>query len=273
MSSYTLYLTSLLITLFYTSCIFFIAKHKKDNSIIDIAYGPGFIITAVALACIQLTYHPLPTFGSIIFILILIWGIRLSRRIYKKNKHKGEDFRYRAWREDWMIRGEKYFLLRSYVQIFILQGIIISLVLLPFTLSISSDLQNTIGYTIPLLLGVLLWALGFIFESVGDAQLDRFISKRYEHKSTLIKSGLWKYTRHPNYFGESLMWVGIAVIAFGATMSLFVFVSPFLITGLLLFVSGVPMLEKKWEDDKNTKEEWEHYKKKTSMFFPLPPRR
>jgi steroid 5-alpha reductase family enzyme len=268
MQSFTLYLTSLLITLLYTTYIFFIAKKKRNNSIIDIAYGPGFILTALFIACIQLSYQPLPTFGVIIFILIAIWGTRLSYRIYKKNKSKDEDFRYKAWREEWSKQGHQYFLLRSYVQIFILQGIIISLVLLPFTLSISSDLLNSYGYVIALLLGLALWVIGFIFEAIGDAQLDKFIRSKNEHKGRIIKTGLWKYTRHPNYFGESLMWIGISIIAFGATMSLFVFVSPFLITGLLLFVSGVPMLEKKWEGI----EEWEHYKNKTSMFFPLPPR-
>lgn len=233
----------------------------------DVAYGIGFIVTAFFLACIQLTYAPLPSFAMVIFLLITIWGIRLSSRIYKKNKNKGEDFRYRHWRDDWMTQGMKYFLLRSYVQVFILQAVIISLVLLPFTLTISSDLQNPLGYTLALLLGVLLWIFGFIFEAVGDKQLDRFIKNKDHHNQTIMKTGLWKYTRHPNYFGESMMWIGISIIAFGATMSLFVFVSPFLITGLLLFVSGVPMLEKKWEGN----EEWEHYKKKTSMFFPLPP--
>lgn len=268
MTSLTLYLTSLLIVLVYTTYFFFIAKERKNNSIIDIAYGPGFIVTAFFLACIQLTYNPLPTFGSIIFILIIIWGARLSYRIFKKNRVKGEDFRYKAWREEWSKQGHDYFLVRSYVQIFVLQGIIISLVLVPFTLSVSADLLNTSGYVLALLFGLALWIVGFVFEAVGDAQLDRFIKHKHVHGLTIMKSGLWKYTRHPNYFGESMMWWGISIIAFGATMSLFVFVSPFIITGLLLFVSGVPMLEKKWEGN----EEWEHYKKKTSVFFPLPPK-
>jgi steroid 5-alpha reductase family enzyme len=215
-------------------------------------------------------YTPLPAFSVIIFFLIVIWGTRLTRRIYRKNKSKGEDFRYKAWREEWTAHGgHDYFLKRSYFQIYMLQGVIMSLVLLPFTLSIATDLQNPVGYVIPLLLGFALWVIGYFFESIGDRQLDLFIKHKDDHKGTIMKSGLWKYTRHPNYFGESMMWIGISIIAFGASMSLFVFVSPFLITGLLLFVSGVPMLEKKWEGN----EEWEHYKKKTSMFFPLPPGR
>lgn len=269
MTSFTLFLTSLLITLLYTTYIFFIAKKKKNNSIMDIAYGPGFIITAFFLACIQMSYRPLSLFSVTIFILICIWGTRLARRIHKKNKNKGEDFRYKAWRDEWTAHGgHEYFLTRSYVQIFALQGIIMGLVLLPFTLSIATDLQNPTGSFLALLLGLIIWIIGYFFESVGDRQLDLFIKHKDEHKGTIMKSGLWKYTRHPNYFGESMMWVGIAVIAFSPTTCLFVFVSPFLITGLLLFVSGVPMLEKKWEGN----EEWEHYKKKTSMFFPLPPR-
>lgn len=84
-----------------------------------------------------------------------------------------------------------------------------------------------------------------------------------------MKSGLWKYTRHPNYFGESLMWWGLALVAFGGVATYFVFLSPLLITYLLTKVSGIPMLEKKWEGVP----EWEVYKKQTSAFFPLPPKK
>jgi steroid 5-alpha reductase family enzyme len=141
-----------------------------------------------------------------------------------------------------------------------------SLVLLPFTLAISSDLKNDYGYTYMLVSGLALWVLGFFFEAVGDAQLDNFLKHKHEHGPQIMKTGLWKYSRHPNYFGESSMWTGVALIAFGATSSLFTFVSPFLITLLLLFVSGIPVIERKREGNK----EWEEYKQKTSSFIPLP---
>ena len=109
--------------------------------------------------------------------------------------------------------------------------------------------------------------VGFFFEVLGDKQLDTFI-KDPNKKSTIMQTGLWKYTRHPNYFGESTMWWGLALIALIGSSSILVVLSPILITYLLLFVSGIPMLEKKWDGIP----EWEVYKKKTSTFFPLPPR-
>lgn len=266
MNSIELYFTSLLLAFLFTSSIFPFALKKKNNSLIDRFYGIAFIVIATALAAIQLHYMPLPTFGAIIYLLVVIWGVRLAMRIHKKYKHKGEDSRYKEWREQWSVYGETYVKIRSYLQVFVLQAFVISIVLLPFTLTLASDLQNIFGYTFALLGGLLLWITGFIFESVGDAQLDTFMRGRHEHGPHILTKGLWKYSRHPNYFGESAMWTGLAIIGFGATMSLFTFLSPILITLLLLYVSGIPLIEKKWEGNK----EWEEYKAKTSAFFPLP---
>lgn len=117
--------------------------------------------------------------------------------------------------------------------------------------------------------GFVLWLIGFFFETVGDAQLDAFI-KNPENKGKIMMSGLWKYSRHPNYFGESTMWWGIALMSLGlSALPLYGFVSPLLITYLLLYVSGVPMLERRWEGNP----EWEAYKARTSVIVPLPPRK
>jgi len=261
----TLYLTSLIISIVYTSSLFLLALKKKDNSIIDIAYGPGFIVTASILSILTLTVTPLSPFSVILLLCIYTWGTRLSYRIYQKNKNKPEDFRYAGWRESWSQKGKAYFLVRSYIQIFILQGFVISIVLLPFTLSLWGGKEAPLLLTI----GLTLWIIGFIFEVIGDAQLDRFIQNKDPNKGAIMKNGLWKYTRHPNYFGESVMWWGLALIAFGGVSTYFVFLSPVLITYLLTQVSGIPMLEKKWQGIP----EWEVYKKQTSAFFPLPPKK
>ena len=261
MSTFTLYLISLSIILLYTTTVFLLALKKKDNSIIDIAYGAGFIVTAWMLAILKLMTAPLTPYSFLILILITIWGTRLSYRIYQKNKGKPEDFRYKNWRDLWMKKGLPYFLVRAYLQIFVLQGIVISIVLLPFTLSIITSPMTSYW----IVLGLIVWCIGFFFEAVGDRQLDRFI-KDNNRVGTILKTGLWKYTRHPNYFGESTMWVGIALISLTASSSTIVILSPILITYLLLFVSGIPMLEKKWDGNP----EWEEYKKKTSAFFPMP---
>lgn len=261
MQSLTLYTLSLIIVLIYTTALFFIAQKKKDNSIIDIAYGIGFIVTAYVLAVIRLATYPLSIYSLLILLLITIWGVRLSYRIYQKNKGKPEDFRYAAWRVEWGKKGKFYYIVRTYLQIFVLQGFVISIILLPFTLSLSL-------YDIPtnfVWIGVLVWVIGFFFEVAGDKQLDTFI-KDPNKTSAIMQTGLWKYTRHPNYFGESTMWWGLALISLIGASSIFVVLSPILITYLLLFVSGIPMLEKKWAGIP----EWEVYKKKTSAFLPLP---
>ncbi len=264
MLSTTFYILSLIIIFSFATFLFFIAQIKKDNSIIDIAYGIGFIVASYILAGILLKVTDLPSSTILILILITLWGTRLAVRIFMKNHGKPEDFRYASWREQWNKKGNFYYYVRSYLQIFILQGIVTSIVLLPFTLSLhTADLPNHL-----LLFGLVIWMIGFSFEAVGDAQLDKFIKSKAIHKGTIMKTGLWKYTRHPNYFGESMMWFGIAFISLSTGSSYLVFLSPILITYLLLKVSGIPMLEKKWAGVP----EWEVYKEKTSAFIPLPPK-
>ena len=139
MISIAFYLLSLITVLGYTTVLFFIAQTKKDNSIIDIGYGLGFIFTAITLMLAQYNRGTLSSYTICLFILILIWGLRLASRIYLKNKGKDEDFRYQTWRKEWGKKGVIYYYARAYLQIFILQGFIISIVLLPFTLTIGGS--------------------------------------------------------------------------------------------------------------------------------------
>lgn len=259
-----IYTLSFILSLLFTTLIFSLALRIKNNSIMDIGYGLCFIFTSIILSYIAITQNGLPFISLLLLFLILIWGSRLAMRIYKRNKNKEEDFRYAVWRIEWSRYGKLYCILRSYLQIYVLQAFIISLVLLPFTLSLT-------GTTISVLscIGILLWMLGFFFEAVGDAQLDSFIAKRNKHGLRFLTTGLFAYTRHPNYFGESMMWLGLATISFGGGSSFIVYLSPLLITTLLLFVSGIPMVEKRWRGDK----EWEAYAKKTNAFLPFPPKK
>jgi steroid 5-alpha reductase family enzyme len=259
-----MYLFSLAIIVVYMTTMFAIACIKKDNSIVDIAYGPAFILTASVLTLLSKLETTLAPHVTILFSCITIWGIRLALRIHTKNKNKGEDFRYKAWRTRWMKYGSIYFYVRSYIQIFLLQGVVVSIVLLPFTLT----LENNFPLVALSFLGIIVWLFGFIFEYLGDKQLDNFIVDTNPKKGKVMKLGLWKYSRHPNYFGESLMWWSLALIAFSSSGNAIVFLSPMCITYLLLYVSGIPMLEKKWEGLL----EWEVYKSKTSPFLPLPPK-
>lgn len=243
----------------YMTGLFLLGLILKNNGVADIGYGVGFIVlTAVAL---YLTIESDP-YVIAMAALVFLWGARLAVRIFLKNRGKPEDFRYKAWRDAWGV----FFIPRSFLQIYMLQGAIIFIVALPMTLS--AVFPAVEHHLWPVYAGILLWIAGFLFESIADFQLDHFIHNP-ANRGRIMTLGLWRYSRHPNYFGESLMWWALALIASGLSSQPFlVFISPILITFLLLFVSGVPMLEKRWKGNR----EWEAYARQTSVFVPLPPR-
>lgn len=250
-------LISLAVLLSFMAVLFAIGMATKNNAVADVGYGIAFIIVIAATLAQFPGTAPLTL---MLAVLPLVWGLRLALRIYLKNRGKPEDFRYRAWREEW----GKTFVVRSFLQVYMLQGLVVFTVALPVMLAIAYPSSAMPAFAVT---GFLIWAVGFFFEAVGDYQLDRFI-RNPENKGRIMSRGLWKYSRHPNYFGESTMWVGIAVAASGLTsLPLLGFISPALITFLLLKVSGVPLLEKHFEGNP----EWEAYKARTSVFFPLPP--
>ncbi len=255
----------------YMAGMFFLSLMKKDNSIVDIAYGIGFIIVA---------WSTLLIFGNHTFIqllitgLITIWGLRLSIRIYLRNKGKPEDFRYKKWREEWT-----WFKTRSFFQIYMLQGLIIigiSTVSIFINSSIHTRLPNTIYSTILVIIGALAWVKGFFFEAVGDYQLSTFIKHQTELKArgetpakTVMDEGLWSMTRHPNYFGEVAMWWGLFIIALSVQGGIVTIISPLIITFLLLKVSGIPMLEAHYKGNA----EYEAYQARTNALIPWFPKK
>jgi steroid 5-alpha reductase family enzyme len=250
----------------FVTVVFCIALLRRDNSIADIAYGAAFSLVTLTLYFTQFVTPSLRS--SIVTACIAAWSARIVLRIYLKNRGKKEDFRYAAWRTEWMQRGYVYTVIRSYLQVFLLQGFIILLVVLPGILANTLQTSTMAWYN---WLGLALWVIGFLFESIGDKQLDTFLAgkKAGTEKAAIMKTGLWKYTRHPNYFGESLMWWGLALVChLGMPYSVLAFISPILITHLLINVSGIPMLEKKWAGNP----EWEEYAKRTSAFLPSMPK-
>lgn len=249
---------------FYMNIAFIVSLIRRDNGTADIFYGGGFII--ISVITYYLTYYKPLSF--ILMLLILAWGIRLAVRITFRNHGKPEDYRYKKYRDEW----GKFFIPRSYLQIYMLQGLVIYLISFPI---IFLGIFGSYFYFLPILIfGITLWTIGFLFESVADLQLDRFI-KNPVNKRELLTKGLWKYSRHPNYFGEALMWWAIAIFSIGGIYftfglkSLIVLISPVLITQTLLKYSGVPMLEKKAQE----KTGWQEYKRKTNMFFPWFPKK
>ena len=253
-----LFLFTIVLLLIFMTSLFAIALLLKDNSIVDIAYGLAFVLVGWSTYLVYGSGHPRQL---LLLALVTVWGVRLAGHIYiRKRSESGEDFRYRQWRESW----GKTFIWRSFLQIFMLQGTVIYLVALPVML-----VMNRPGGPLGLLdlLGLLIWLFGFAFESVGDWQLLRF-KKQPKHQGQIIQSGLWSLTRHPNYFGEATLWWGVLLVAISAPYGIIALTSPLLIDFLLLKVSGIPMLEAKY----NGNPVFEAYKLRTNAFFPWFPR-
>ncbi|MFZ4521848.1 MAG: DUF1295 domain-containing protein [Bacteroidales bacterium] len=242
-----------LVICLYMTIVFILALMRKDNSIVDVAWGLGFVIVAV-YSIIQSGEVDLRK--MIVSLLVLLWGLRLSFHIMVRNSGKGEDFRYKAWRDTW-----KFFVLRSFFQIFMLQGLFMLIISAPIWFINFSD-GGPLG---PMdSLGLIVFGTGFLFEAVADYQLVEF-KKDPANRGKIITSGLWATSRHPNYFGEALVWWGISFYALSFTHGWYTLISPVIITLLLRFVSGVPMLEKKYEGHPD----WEEYKSKTATFVPF----
>jgi steroid 5-alpha reductase family enzyme len=249
--------TASLILFFYMTALFLLAVMREDNSIADVAWGPGFILVAWTTLFLSGYFTPRQLIAG---ILILIWGLRLAVRIYLRNRGKGEDVRYRQWRERW----GKSFIIRSYLQVFMLQGCILLLNISPVLVINTYDSGN-LGFLD--LLGVILWVMGFFFESLSDWQLDQF-TKNPSSQGKIMDRGLWRYSRHPNYFGEVTMWWALYVLALSVPWGWISIIGPLTITATILFVSGVPMTEKLMESNPA----FAVYKKRTSVFIPWFPK-
>lgn len=256
----------------YMTLWFIISLFLKRNDVADIAWGIGFVV--ISLLSYFSVREPVDI-GLLIVLVVLVWGDRLSFHILSRNIGKPEDRRYAAWRLSW----GKWFVVRSFFQVYMLQGALMIAIVSPvIVFNVYRPLFAGVfnGYAFLLLcIGFGLWLVGFYFESVGDRQLRVFLANP-DNKGKILDTGLWKYTRHPNYFGEVTMWWGVWVMSLYAGVStwsvahvsLWPFVisiiGPMTITFLLLKVSGVPMLEKNMEQNPL----FDNYRKTTSKFIP-----
>jgi steroid 5-alpha reductase family enzyme len=242
----------------YMSAAFAVALARKRNDLADIAWGVGFILVALVTALIN---GPLTARKVVILLMVILWGVRLAAHIGLRNLGQGEDFRYAQWRKDW---GDAW-VIKSFVNVFMIQGLFMWLVSLPISMANATDAG---GFGALDVIGILTWAFGLAFEAIGDAQLSAF-RKDARNKGQIITTGLWRYTRHPNYFGEATLWWGLWLVALSAPWGWAGILGPLTITYLLRFVSGVPMLEKRTAGRPG----WENYKRRTNAFVPWLPKK
>jgi steroid 5-alpha reductase family enzyme len=236
--------------LIYMHLLFVLALWRRDNSIVDIGWGLGF----VGVAWVLWLAEPHPS-AWLLLIPVSLWGLRLAIYLYIRNTRSGqEDWRYAEWRRDW----GRWVYLRAYFQVFLFQGLFMWIISLP--LMGSSD-RLVFGW--PQVLGFIIWAWGFLWEAVADYQLFVF-KRRPKNKGKLMDQGLWGLSRHPNYFGEMLVWWGIFLIATGWVTWWIAIISPLTISLLLWKVSGVPMLEKKYAG----RPAYQAYRKTTPALLP-----
>jgi steroid 5-alpha reductase family enzyme len=233
---------------------------RRDVSIVDIFWGPGF---ALAAWVYFLATDAPTTRRFLVPALVTVWGLRLALHILKRSIGKGEDYRYAQMRA----KNPRVFPWMSLATVFLLQALILWVVSFPLLQAQRSHTPAALTWLD--WLGLALFLAGLLFETVGDWQLTRFKADP-ENKGRVMDRGLWRYTRHPNYFGDALLWWGLTLPALATPSSWWVLVSPALMTLLLLKVSGVALLEKNLTQRRPG---YRDYMERTSSFFPLPPRK
>ncbi|MGE0667633.1 MAG: DUF1295 domain-containing protein [Sphingomonadales bacterium] len=240
--------------------LWLVALARRDASIVDAFWGPGFAL--VALVALLLT--PAPTGHALLLAaMTALWAVRLGLHLLRRNLRHGEDRRYRAMRE----AGGPGWIRRAYVTVFLLQGALIWLISLTLQVGIGLSTQGAIGHPATIA-GAALFAFGFGFEAVADAQLWRF-RQDPANAGRVMGRGLWRWSRHPNYFGEGCVWWGLWLAACPSPWAAATICGPIMVTVLLTRVSGVPMAEK---GRRETSAEYRAYAERTSAFIPMPPK-
>ena len=257
---YQIYFQTFLIILVLMTILWIVSVIIKNVSIVDLFWGLGFVSVAV--------FYFLKTDGldlrkTVLISMVSIWGLRLSAYLTWRNLGKGEDFRYKEFRKKY---GEHRYWWISYFQTFLLQGILMWLISAPLLGAQYFGASNTLGVLD--YIGIAFWIIGFSFEAGGDFQLALFKTDP-SNKGKVLDKGFWRYTRHPNYFGDAAVWWGYGFICLAAGSYLPVLGS-ILMTALIIKISGVALLEKGLREQKP---QYKEYIEKTSAFIPWFPKK
>lgn len=241
------------------TALWLISVRVQDASIVDSFWGPGFGVAALTYFIVGDGWLPRQIF---ITALALIWGGRLGWHIFRRNHGKGEDYRYQQFRQHY---GPERYWWVSFFQVFLLQGILMWIISAPLMMAHIHPQPE--AFTWLDVLGGVFWLIGFSFEVIGDWQLAQFKANP-ANKGQVLQSGLWRYTRHPNYFGDACVWWGLWLIAGNASFGWLTVFAPALMTFLLMRVSGVSLLEQRMMQRPG----YADYVARTSAFFPWPPK-
>lgn len=237
--------------------LWLVSLARKDVSIVDPAWGPMFVVV------VWLSYLLAPGRTAamlLLAVMVTLWGLRLGGYLLWRNWGEGEDKRYASMRE---AHGSSFAWV-SLFKVFWLQAAIAWVVSLPLQVGMHEGL----AWRPWALVGVAVWLVGLVFESVGDLQLARFKADP-ANEGEVLDHGLWRYTRHPNYFGDFLVWWGLYLTAATTASWWWTLASPVLMSVLLMRVSGVTLLE---DSLSRRLDQYERYRRRTSAFFPLPPK-
>lgn len=240
----------------YMSIWFLIAKAHNRLDIVDAAWGSGFALVAWISVLQNYSLH-----SVLLGVLVTIWSARLTRHIGARLRTR-RDPRYELIASKW---SGNYWV-RAFFSIYLLQGVIVWAITIP--ISLAAGLQVHPGLTTTFaVIGTAIWAVGFIIEAISDKQLHDFIANP-KNKGEVLDKGLWRYSRHPNYFGEILIWYGLAVFAFSASYGWLGLIGPTILAATIIFASGIPPIENRKKSDPK----YQAYMNRTSVLVPLPPR-
>ena len=248
------------VILLLMTLLWLVSLALENSSIVDIFWGTGFVV--ITWAAFALTPDGLLLRKMLISAIVTAWGLRLTLHILARNWRKPEDFRYQAWRKQ---AGAAWWW-RSFFKVFLLQGVLMWVIAAPLLAALLSATPGPLLWLDYIVIPI--WSIGFFFEAVGDWQLARFRANP-DNRGRVMNRSVWRYTRHPNYFGDATQWWAFYLVAVAAGGWWTVF-SPLIMTSLLMRVSGVTLLEKTL---KETKPGYKEYVEATSEFVPWFPKK
>lgn len=251
----TVFFACLLVATVFMSGMFTVGRRIRRYDIVDVAWGLVFIvITLTAL----LIHNDTRLAHLIVTVLVVVWGLRLSSHIYRRLRStSSEDKRYVEMRKKWRSRNEN---VAIFLRVYLVQAVLATIVCLPVIIINSSNIN---GLPAVVVIGLVVWLIGFFIESLADRQLRHFIADP-KNKGQLMRRGVWRYSRHPNYFGELTLWWGVGIMALAVPYGWIGMIGPMLISFLIIFVSGIPPTEKAFAGRPG----WAEYKRQTSVLIP-----